>query len=117
MVVHQDDGGRRKLERAAHRLGLSTAAVLVGPTAAPERTLGDVDIFALSSDTEQMPLSILEAMAAGLPIVATDVGDVRAMVADDNLPFIVPRDAARMAEAMRRPSGDQVIASPDVGSG
>ena len=40
----------------------------------PERALGLLDIFALSSDTEQMPLSLLEAMAAALPVVATDVG-------------------------------------------
>ena len=42
------------------------------------------DVFALSSDTEQMPLSVIEAMAAGLPVAATDVGDVAAMLAAEN---------------------------------
>src|SRR5262249_25013470 len=46
--------------------------------------------FALSSDTEQMPYSVLEAMAAALPIVATDVGDIRLMVAEQNRDLIVP---------------------------
>ena len=58
------------------------------------------DIFALSSDTEQMPLSVLEAMAARLPVAATDVGDVRGMLAEANGRFVVPRDDAALAEAL-----------------
>jgi glycosyltransferase involved in cell wall biosynthesis len=57
-------------------------------------------LFALSSDTEQMPLSILEAMAASRPIVATDVGDVRDVVAPENRDFIVPRSASALADAI-----------------
>lgn len=52
--------------------------------------LAQGDIFCLSSDTEQMPLSVLEAMATALPIVATDVGDVKTIVAAENTPFVVP---------------------------
>ena len=43
-----------------------------------------MDIFALSSDTEQMPLSILEAMASSLPVVSFAVGDVPDMVSPEN---------------------------------
>ena len=57
-------------------------------------------MFALSSDTEQMPMSVLEAMAAGLPVAATDVGDVAAMLAEDNRPFVTPPDDAALAGAM-----------------
>jgi glycosyltransferase involved in cell wall biosynthesis len=61
-----------------------------------------MDIFALSSDTEQMPLSLLEAMAAGLPVVATAVGDVAQMVSGANGPYIVPAtDDAFMAALTR----------------
>ncbi len=63
--------------------------------------LQKMDIFALSSDTEQMPLSVLEAMGCGLPVVSTDVGDVRRMLAPANAPFVVPRDADAMASALR----------------
>ena len=66
----------------------------------PERLLPSFTLFALSSDTEQMPLSILEAMAAGLAIAATAVGDVGTMVAAENQPFIVPRDTTALAGAI-----------------
>jgi len=36
----------------------------------------EFDLFALSSDTEQLPIAMLEAMACGIPVVATRVGDV-----------------------------------------
>ncbi|WP_120513708.1 glycosyltransferase family 4 protein [Photobacterium salinisoli] len=62
--------------------------------------LAQGDIFCLSSDTEQMPLSVLEAMAASLPVVATDVGDVKTIVATENTPFVVP--PAHYADALQR---------------
>ncbi|MEX0297444.1 MAG: glycosyltransferase family 4 protein, partial [Kordiimonas sp.] len=64
----------------------------------PEKILPAFDVYALSSDTEQMPLSIIEAMATGLPIVSTDVGDVKKMVSDENKPYIVGREAPVLAE-------------------
>ena len=59
-----------------------------------------LDVFALSSDTEQMPLSVIEAMASGLPVAATDVGDVAAMVAAENQAFVTPVEDAALAEAI-----------------
>lgn len=70
-----------------------------------------IDIFALSSDTEQMPNSLLQAMAAGRPVAAVDVGDVAEIVALENRPLVVPRDeegalaatiAALIADPQRR---------------
>ena len=59
----------------------------------PECQYRKMDIFALTSDTEQMPLGILEAMASGLPIISLAVGDVMDMVSEQNRPFVVRRDA------------------------
>jgi len=56
----------------------------------PATFIGHFDIFALSSDSEQFPISLVEAMAAGLPAVCTDVGDVGSIVSDENRRFIVP---------------------------
>jgi glycosyltransferase involved in cell wall biosynthesis len=68
---------------------------LPGAIYGPQDYMGAFDVFALSSDTEQMPYVLLEAMAASRAVVATDVGDVKAMVAEENRPFIVARDDER----------------------
>ncbi|MFV0643997.1 MAG: glycosyltransferase family 4 protein, partial [Sphingomonadaceae bacterium] len=66
--------------------------------------------FALSSDSEQFPLSMLEAMAAGVPAISTDVGDVREMVVKDNLPFVTPvEDEAAYSAALQTLAGDAAL--------
>jgi glycosyltransferase involved in cell wall biosynthesis len=54
-----------------------------------DEILRQTDIFCLSSDHEQMPITVLEAMATALPVISTDVGDVKEMVADENKNFII----------------------------
>ena len=76
----------------ARRLGVADRVHLPGFLADPARYIGLFDVFALSSDSEQFPISLVEAMAAGLPVVSTDVGDVPDMVSPDNLPLIVHRE-------------------------
>ena len=90
------------LQARTGALGVAGCVLFAGHSTTPERWMASFDIFALSSDTEQMPLSVLEAMAAGLVVVATDVGDVRLMVAAGNAPFIVARDAGALADALAR---------------
>lgn len=81
---------RAAIEQAAREEGITDRVDLPGFNPDPASALKDFDIFALSSDSEQQPISLIEAMAAGLPVVATDVGDIRGMVAEENLRFIVP---------------------------
>jgi glycosyltransferase involved in cell wall biosynthesis len=61
--------------------------------------LRELDLFCLPSRHEALPLALLEAMAAGLPCVATDVGDVRAAVADAAL-VVPPDDGPALAAAL-----------------
>ena len=90
--------------------GLDPAAVLTGETTAPEEAYRRFDIFCLPSTTEQMPLSLLEAMAAGLPAVASDVGDVKEMVAAENHPFITPPgDDQALIAALRALADDREL--------
>ena len=74
----------------------------------PAKAVGLFDIFALSSDSEQFPLSLVEAMAAGLPIAAPAVGDVAQIVAKENRPYIVPvGDEAALGSALERLAEDR----------
>ncbi len=59
-----------------------------GFMANPARWIGHFDLLALSSRSEQAPIAVIEAMAAGLPVASPDVGDVAAMVSDENRPFV-----------------------------
>lgn len=99
LVIVGDGPERPAIQSLAAELSLNVDFVgEVGDTAPFYRRF---DLFALSSDTEQMPLSVLEAMASGLAVVATDVGDIASMVAAENRPFISGRDDAALAESLR----------------
>ncbi len=93
LVIAGDGPERADIAQAAAGLDVSSRVIFTGAIDNPERLLGRFDVFALTSDTEQMPYSILEAMAAGRAVVATDVGDVRMMLAPENAEFIVPAEA------------------------
>ena len=96
-----DGSERAALEALAHTLGFDDKVHFAGRVERPEEWLTRFDVYAVSSDTEQMPIGLLEAMAAGLPVVATDVGDVREMVAAANRPFVVQSgDETGYAEAL-----------------
>jgi glycosyltransferase involved in cell wall biosynthesis len=80
LVIAGDGSERAALERQTRELGLSARVVLTGFVDRPGSLLGELDVFVLTSDTEQMPLCVLEAMALGLPVLATDVGDLRILM-------------------------------------
>jgi glycosyltransferase involved in cell wall biosynthesis len=102
LVIAGDGVLRAELQAQAGTLAFAHDVVFTGYTANTERILASLDLFMLSSDTEQMPMSVIEAMAAGLPIVSTDVGDVAGMVSSANAPFIVSKDAASLARAAKQ---------------
>jgi glycosyltransferase involved in cell wall biosynthesis len=92
---------RPGLEALAAELGLADRMLFTGGMADPSVAYRGFDVFALSSDTEQMPLSVLEAMATGLPVAATRVGDVPQMLASANQPFLSACDPSGLAAALR----------------
>jgi glycosyltransferase involved in cell wall biosynthesis len=100
LVIVGDGPERPQLERLADELELKGSVTFTGHIADPASLYGGFDLFALSSDTEQMPMSVIEAMAAGLPIAATDVGDVGAMLASENRPYVTPLADADLGQAI-----------------
>ena len=100
LLIAGDGPERVKLEHRASLLGIAEDVKFAGQIMETERIYGALAVFALSSDTEQMPTVVLEAMAAGLPVASTDVGDVREMVASENRPFVTSFDADDLAQAM-----------------
>jgi glycosyltransferase involved in cell wall biosynthesis len=100
LVIVGEGPERAGLEALAGELGLAGRVLFAGHVEDPAGWYRGFDLFALSSDTEQMPLSVIEAMAAGLPVAATDVGDVRAMLAPANAPHVVAKDEAALAGAL-----------------
>ncbi len=100
LAIVGDGPERAALERLAAELGLGDRACFLGHVADPAATYRAMDLVALSSDTEQMPFSVLEGMATGLCVVSTEVGDIRAMLAPENHGFLVPKNDDALAQAL-----------------
>ena len=91
LVIAGEGGERAGLTRLASVLGIADRVLFTGHLP-PKSVLGSFDIFAISSDTEQMPNALLEAMAASRAVVAVDVGDIRHILGEQNKEFVVERD-------------------------
>lgn len=106
LMIVGDGDEREPMQAKAAELGIADRVIFPGYLSDPAPILSLFDIFAISSDTEQMPISVLEAMAARLPVAGVDVGDVRHIVSPANKELIVPRNAEALGEALGRLAGD-----------
>jgi len=96
---------QRALQQQAVRLGVADAVTFVGyiPQDQMAPYYRAADVFALASEFDNSPNVVLEAMACGLPVVATEVGGVAEYVIDERGGSLVPRaDAGAMARALGR---------------
>lgn len=90
LLLVGDGPCRSELESLAGDLGCAGRTCWAGSVQDTAPLYGAMDLFAMSSSTEQMPVALLEAMGSGLPAVCTDVGDCAAMLGSGERPFIVP---------------------------
>jgi glycosyltransferase involved in cell wall biosynthesis len=103
VLVAGDGPERGHLKAEVERLGLEGTVVLLGIRRDVPALLDALDVAVLSSDYEGSPLSVMEYMAAGKPIVSTRVGGVPELVEDGRDALLVePRDPEAFAEAVGR---------------
>ena len=90
LTILGDGPLRNDLQKKIETLGLVDKVTLMGEVSNVKAYLLDADIFVSSSIYEGLPLSMLEAMASGLPVVANDVGGIKEIVQNDYNGYIVP---------------------------
>jgi glycosyltransferase involved in cell wall biosynthesis len=88
-----------QMQRLAERLGIAERVTFRGYQADPEPALAAAQLFVLSTRSEALPRSVLEAMRAGLPVVATDVGGVGEAVEHRVTGLLAPPEDARLLAA------------------
>lgn len=109
LLIVGDGPQRAELMKLTLDLGLSSRVHFAGHVARPDDLINAFDIFAMSSDTEQMPISLLEAMAAGRPTAATDVGDIALMLPPAGRTFVTPCNDVSLGTALLT-----LVASPEL---
>jgi glycosyltransferase involved in cell wall biosynthesis len=101
----KNDGSREAVERRVRELDLTDRVTLLGRVAKAEmpRHFAAADIFLNTTDVDNTPISVLEAMAAGLCVVSTDVGGLPYLLRNGETALLVPpRDAIAMSDAVKR---------------
>jgi len=111
-LIVGDGCNRKELEEQAHRVGLGKRAVFTGFRNDVPDLLSEAAVSVLPSLSEGLSNSLLESMAAGVPVVATRVGGNPEVIEHGVTGFLVPpRDSAALAEAIRRLLEDKALAA------
>ena len=92
LVVVGDGERREPLRRLAHQLGLASRIHFLGWRTDLQAILGELDVVICCSRNEGTPVALIEAMAAGIPVVSTDVGGVGDLVVQGETGWLVPPD-------------------------
>lgn len=100
LVLVGDGPARGELERLAHQKGMSDRVHFLGMRTDVERIYPLFNVFVLPSLSEGMPNALLEAMSAGLPIVATAVGEVADVVGEDAAVLVAPGSVQELVDAI-----------------
>lgn len=101
-VIVGDGPLRGELEAETRRLGIADRVTFAGERRDVERILRDASLFWLTSRWEGMPNVVLEALASGVPVIATDVGGTRQLIGDEVGGFVVPEGDAGAVVAHSR---------------
>lgn len=112
LLIVGDGPMRNELQSLAESLGVQSRVHFAGYQSQPQRFLAAMDFFALTSRSEGMPLAVLEAWAAGLPVVASRVGGIPELIAANQSGLLFESgDAAALTAAMDRLLDDVSLAA------
>lgn len=110
LLIVGDGPVRAGLEARAQALGVADRVKFLGRRTDVAELLEIFDVFVLSSASEGMPLTILEAMAAGKPVVSTRVGGIPEIIEDGRTGLLVPaRSPGALADALTRLAQDRML--------
>ena len=113
LLIVGDGSERARLERFAAESGLTSAIIFTGARHDVPRLLSAMNVFALPSLSEGLPITVLEAMAARLPVVATNVGALSELIKEGVTGFLVePQQEEAMADRLMRLSTTRELAVP-----
>ena len=106
LALMGDGEQRAELEALAGSLGIRDAVTFLGWRTDTDRILPLLDAYVVSSATEGLPLAVLEAMASGIPIVSTPVGEMPLLLADGSAGEIYAPDPDALADVLARTAMD-----------
>jgi glycosyltransferase involved in cell wall biosynthesis len=110
LVIAGAGAEEARLRRYAQALGIAPRVCFVGPVFGADKVklLAGADVMILPSYSEGLPYALLEAMAGGVPVIATPVGAIPDVVSDGIHGFLVPpRDGKSIAESLAVMAGDR----------
>jgi glycosyltransferase involved in cell wall biosynthesis len=106
LLLIGDGPERAAIGRLIRDLGMESRVVLAGFRADAPRLLAAMDAFVLPSRSEGMPIGLLEAMAAGVPALASDAGSSRELIDDGRAGIVLPADEARWPDQLAAAAAD-----------
>jgi glycosyltransferase involved in cell wall biosynthesis len=111
LVVVGDGPLKKKLQAQANKFKIVDHIIFTGISNEIPSLMSIFDVFVLPSQTEGLPMALLEAMAAKKPVVATDVGDVSSVIQNQVSGLLIPpNNSEKMAEAINRLLSDKKLA-------
>lgn len=111
LLLVGDGPERQRLEELAKGRGVAERTVFAGYQVQPEQFLATMDLFALTSRHEALPLALLEAWASSLPVVASAVGGIPKVVEHGKTGLLFPSgNSAALVESLRKILTEQALA-------
>jgi glycosyltransferase involved in cell wall biosynthesis len=111
LVIAGEGPLRPELERVAAEVGVADRLVLAGVRRDARALMGAADVVVLPSRWEGLPLTALEALTSGTPLVATNVRGLRELVVDGRDALLVPEEPEALAKALRRVLDNRELAT------